>query len=82
VVLYDRWWNPAVEDQAVDRVHRIGQEREVIVFTITAKGTLEEKIEQKLAQKRNIFDLVIRPDELLRKEITKEELMELVKLDD
>jgi len=82
VVLYDRWWNPAVEDQAVDRVHRIGQEREVIVFTITAKGTLEEKIEQKLLQKRNIFDLVIRPDELLRKEITRDELIELVKLDD
>ncbi len=82
VVLYDRWWNPAVEDQAIDRVHRIGQEREVIVFTITAKGTLEEKIEQKLAQKRDIFDLVIRPDELLRKEITRDELMELVKLEE
>jgi SNF2 family DNA or RNA helicase len=82
VVLYDRWWNPAVEDQAIDRAHRIGQNREVIVFTITAKGTLEEKIEQKLAQKRDIFDLVIRPDELLRKEITRDELMELVKLEE
>jgi len=81
VVLYDRWWNPAVEDQAIDRVHRIGQEREVIVFTITAKGTLEEKIEHKLKQKRDIFDLVIRPDELLSKEITRDELIELVSLE-
>ncbi len=81
-MLYDRWWNPAVEDQAIDRVHRIGQERNVIVFTITAKGTLEEKIEHKLARKRDIFDMVVKPDELLRKEITRDELMELVKLEE
>jgi len=81
VVLYDQWWNPAVHAQAIDRVHRIGQERKVLVFTIITRGTLEEKIEAKLAKKKDIFELVIKEDELLRKEITREELIDLVKLD-
>jgi SNF2 family DNA or RNA helicase len=81
VVLYDQWWNPAIHSQAIDRVHRIGQERSVLVFCIITRGTLEEKIEAKLAKKKDIFDLVIKPDELLKKEISKEELIDLVQLD-
>ena len=81
VVLYDQWWNPAVHSQAIDRVHRIGQVRSVLVFHIITRGTLEEKIESKLSKKKDIFDLVIRPDEFLKKEISREELMELVELD-
>lgn len=81
VVLYDQWWNPAVHSQAIDRVHRIGQERKVLVFYIITRGTLEEKIEAKLSKKKDIFDLAIKPDELLRKEITREELLELVRLE-
>jgi SNF2 family DNA or RNA helicase len=81
VALYDQWWNPAVHSQAVDRVHRIGQRRTVVVFYILTRGTLEEKIEAKLLKKKDLFDLTIRPDELLRKEVTKEELMDLVKLE-
>jgi SNF2 family DNA or RNA helicase len=52
VALYDQWWNPAVHSQAVDRVHRIGQRRTVVVFYILTRGTLEEKIEAKLSRRR------------------------------
>jgi SNF2 family DNA or RNA helicase len=81
VALYDQWWNPAVHAQAIDRVHRIGQKRTVVVFYILARGTLEDKIEAKLLKKKDLFDLTIRPDEYLRKEVTRNELMELVKLE-
>ena len=81
VVLYDQWWNPAVHSQAIDRVHRIGQVRSVLVFYIITRGTLEEKIEAKLSKKKDIFELVIRPDQFLKKEISREELIELVELD-
>jgi non-specific serine/threonine protein kinase len=81
VALYDQWWNPAVHSQAVDRVHRIGQKRTVVVFYILARGTLEDKIEAKLLKKKDLFDLTIRPDEYLRKEVTRDELMDLVKLE-
>jgi non-specific serine/threonine protein kinase len=81
VVLYDRWWNPAVEDQAIDRVHRLGQEREVVVVTITTHGTLEEKIEAKLDRKRNLAEQVVQADSLMRKEISREELLDLIKLE-
>jgi SNF2 family DNA or RNA helicase len=81
VVMYDRWWNPAVEDQAIDRVHRLGQVRNVVVMTITTRGTLEERIQTKLDTKRSLSDQVIQADELMRKEITREELLDLVRLD-
>ena len=54
VFLYDPWWNPAVEDQAVDRVHRIGQSREVSVYRLVARGTVEEKILELKQKKRDI----------------------------
>jgi hypothetical protein len=76
VVHYDRWWNPAVEDQATDRVHRIGQEKPVKVFRIHTTGTIEERIGQLLAKKKDLFDTVIEVDDL-RKEISKEELLAL-----
>jgi non-specific serine/threonine protein kinase len=81
VVMYDRWWNPAVEDQAIDRVHRLGQERQVVVITLTTRGTLEERIEVKLEGKRSLSGMVIQADEFMRKEVTRDELLELVKLD-
>jgi SNF2 family DNA or RNA helicase len=46
VVLFDPWWNPAVENQAIDRTHRIGQTNQVIAYRLVAKGTVEEKIRQ------------------------------------
>ena len=52
---FDRWWNPAVENQASDRVHRIGQENAVTVYAYVTTGTIEERIEQILAEKRALF---------------------------
>jgi HJR/Mrr/RecB family endonuclease len=57
--LFDRWWNPAVEDQAIKRAHRIRQENKVIVRKFFCKGTIEERILLKLAEKRRIFSQVI-----------------------
>lgn len=59
VVHLDRWWNPAVEDQATDRVHRIGQEREVNVYTLVAPGTVEERIADVLDHKQGLRDLTV-----------------------
>ncbi len=56
---YDRWWNPAVEDQATDRAYRIGQKRAVQVHKLLCAGTVEEKIDQLLAQKRKLADAVV-----------------------
>jgi ERCC4-related helicase len=76
VIHYDRWWNPAVEDQATDRAHRIGQKNMVKVFRIHTTGTIEERIGQLLVKKKDLFDSVIEVDDL-RKEISKEELLSL-----
>lgn len=76
VVHYDRWWNPAVEDQATDRVHRIGQTKTVKVFRIHTTGTIEDRIGELLVKKKDLFDSVIQVDDL-RKEISKEELLAL-----
>ncbi|NRA26601.1 MAG: DEAD/DEAH box helicase [Opitutales bacterium] len=59
VYLLDPWWNPAVEAQAVDRVHRIGQDKPVFVYRMITEGTVEAKIEQLKQEKRALFDEVI-----------------------
>ena len=59
VVLYDRWWNPAVEDQARDRAWRIGQSRTVISHRLVCPGTVDERVEEVVAGKRHIADLVL-----------------------
>jgi superfamily II DNA or RNA helicase len=59
VYLFDRWWNPAVEDQAVKRAHRIGQRERVIVRRFLTKNTIEERIAQKLNEKRRLFRQVL-----------------------
>lgn len=59
VFLYDRWWNPAIEDQAINRAHRIGQKEPVFVFRYISPGTIEERIAHVLEQKRDLFaDLI------------------------
>ena len=78
VIHYDRWWNASKEDQATDRVHRIGQVRPVQVFKFITKGTLEEKIDQMIAQKRNIVDKFIDSDEELFKNLDRRDLIELL----
>jgi hypothetical protein len=59
VVLYDRWWNPAVEDQARDRAWRIGQNRTVVSHRLVCPGTVDERVEEVVAGKRHIADLVL-----------------------
>jgi SNF2 family DNA or RNA helicase len=79
VIHYDRWWNAAKEDQATDRVHRIGQRRGVQVFKLVTEGTLEEKIAALIARKRKLLNSVVKEDDPgLLKSFTREELMELM----
>jgi SNF2 family DNA or RNA helicase len=59
VVLYDRWWNPAVEDQARDRAWRLGQDRTVVSHRLVCPGTVDERVEDVVAGKRHIADLVL-----------------------
>ena len=59
VVLYDRWWNPAVEDQARDRARRTGQSRTVISHRLVCPGTVDERVEEVVAGKRHIAQLVL-----------------------
>ena len=56
VFLLDPWWNPAVENQAVDRVHRIGQQKRVFVYRMITQGTIEERIQQLKKEKRELFE--------------------------
>ena len=59
VIHLDPWWNPAVEDQATDRAHRIGQARPVFVYKLVAENTVEEKIIELQKSKRDLFDSVV-----------------------
>ena len=59
VIHFDRWWNPAVEDQATDRAHRIGQHRPVQVHRLITEGTLEDRIAVMLERKRNLAEVVV-----------------------
>jgi superfamily II DNA or RNA helicase len=80
VVHVDRWWNPAVEDQATDRAHRIGQTRAVTVHTLVTAGTIEERIAELLDRKRALADAVIGTGESWVTELDDDELRELVAL--
>ncbi|WKD36024.1 DEAD/DEAH box helicase [Streptomyces xanthophaeus] len=80
VVHFDRWWNPAVEEQATDRAYRIGQTQPVQVHRIIAEGTVEDRIAQLLARKRALADAVLAGGEGALTELTDAELAELVAL--
>ena len=82
VVHFDRWWNPAVENQATDRAFRIGQTKNVLVHKFVCRGTVEEKIDQLIESKQHLSkDLLEGGAELLLSEMTDEELLRLVALD-
>jgi hypothetical protein len=81
VVHYDRWWNPAVEDQASDRAHRIGQTRSVQIHRLICEGTLEERIAAMLDRKRDLADAVIGSGEAALTELTDEQLLDLIHLE-
>jgi superfamily II DNA or RNA helicase len=80
VVHYDRWWNPAVEDQATDRAYRIGQDRPVQVHRLIAEGTLEDRIAALLEEKRGLAEAVVGAGEGWIADLSDEELGELVTL--
>jgi non-specific serine/threonine protein kinase len=82
VVHFDRWWNPAVENQATDRAFRIGQTKNVLVHKFVCRGTIEEKIDQLIESKRQLSqDLLEGGAELLLTEMKDAELLKLVALD-
>jgi SNF2 family DNA or RNA helicase len=82
VIHFDRWWNPAVENQATDRAFRIGQKKNVMVHAFVCRGTVEERIEALLASKRGLADAVLGPEgEGALTELSNEELLRLVSLD-
>ena len=84
VIHFDRWWNPAVENQATDRAFRIGQKRNVIVHAFVCRGTLEERIDDMLRQKRDLAERLLGPaaaGETLLTEMSDDELLRVVALD-
>ena len=82
VVHFDRWWNPAVENQATDRAFRIGQSKNVLVHKFVCRGTIEEKIDQMIEGKQQLSrDLLEGGADLHLTELKDEELLRLVRLD-
>ncbi len=80
VIHFDRWWNPAVEDQATDRAHRIGQTRAVQVHRLLTEGTIEQRIADLLRRKRSLAESVLGSGEVALTELSNEELRDLVTL--
>ncbi|GAC1300210.1 MAG: hypothetical protein NVSMB19_06350 [Vulcanimicrobiaceae bacterium] len=74
VILYDPWWNPAVERQAIDRTHRIGQSRAVTAYRLVTTGTVEEKIRALAERKSSLSRNIIKADGALAKALTREDL--------
>src|SRR5690606_16186481 len=81
VIHFDRWWNPAVENQATDRAFRIGQKHNVLVHKFVCKGTLEEKIDALIADKMKLSEELLEGGEKLLTEMDDEALLSLVTLD-
>ncbi|MEU6861899.1 DEAD/DEAH box helicase [Streptomyces sp. NPDC046876] len=80
VIHFDRWWNPAVEEQATDRAYRIGQDQPVQVHRIIAEGTVEDRIAELLEAKRALAEAVLGSGEAALTELTDRELADLVSL--
>jgi len=82
VIHFDRWWNPAVENQATDRAFRIGQKKNVVVHKFICKGTIEEKIDAMISEKQQLTDSLIEGSkELNLTELSNDELLDLVRFD-
>lgn len=80
VILYDLWWNPAVEDQATGRAHRFGQKNIVQVIRLIAEGTIEEKIYELQQKKRELISQVIQPGESMLSSLSEDDIRELLNL--
>jgi SNF2 family DNA or RNA helicase len=82
VIHFDRWWNPAVENQATDRAYRIGQKKNVLVHKFVCRGTVEDKIDKLIESKQALSrDLLEGGAELQLTELKDDELLDLVKMD-
>ncbi len=84
VIHFDRWWNPAIENQATDRAFRIGQKKNVLVHKFICRGTVEERIDEMITRKTQVADEAIGGDkagEVLLTEMDNDTLMQFVKLD-
>ena len=77
VFLLDPWWNPAVENQATDRAHRIGQDKPVFVYKLLTAGTVEEKILALQERKKRLFDALISEEAETLPELSWQEVQEL-----
>ncbi|NLY18097.1 MAG: DEAD/DEAH box helicase [Clostridiaceae bacterium] len=77
VIIYDPWWNPAVEEQAIDRAYRIGQEKVVQVFKLITRNTIEEKIIKLQEKKKEMIYMVIKPGETMLHKLSEEEIRSL-----
>lgn len=82
VIHYDRWWNPAVENQATDRAFRIGQSKNVQVHKLICQGTLEERIDELIERKKSLSEQVVGSGETWLTEMSNHELKELIELQD
>jgi SNF2 family DNA or RNA helicase len=82
VIHFDRWWNPAVENQATDRAFRIGQTQNVLVHKFVCRGTVEDKIDQLIESKKQLAgDFLSGGSDVMLTEITNDELLRFVALD-
>ncbi|WP_042348455.1 DEAD/DEAH box helicase [Bacillus massiliigorillae] len=81
VVLYDLWWNPAVEEQATDRAHRLGQRNNVQVIKLVTRGTIEAKMNDLQEKKRNLIEEIIESDSSDQSSLTDEDICQLLNLD-
>jgi SNF2 family DNA or RNA helicase len=82
VIHFDRWWNPAVENQATDRAYRIGQKRNVMVYKFVSRGTLEEKIDKLITEKKELSAEILGIDsEISLTTLRNDQILDLVKLD-
>ena len=82
VIHFDRWWNPAVENQATDRAFRIGQKNNVLVHKFVTLGTIEERIDTLIEEKRQLSDEILsESSEINLTELPDDQLLELVRLD-
>lgn len=78
VFILDPWWNPAVETQAIDRAHRVGQTRQVFAYRLICKGTVEEKIAELQKQKRELADAILEQNNSILQDMTADDLKMLL----
>lgn len=78
VILYDLWWNPAIEEQAADRAHRMGQKNAVQVIKLIARGTIEEKMNELQEKKRHLIEEIIDPGDQSSSSLTEEDIREIL----